>query len=80
MPQLSHRINLTAKSRRNSKWTKQQIPETASSATFAFCFTKSSLALMFKRAADNFPVRVCTSVTTSSFDAASEMTSGDGTI
>jgi len=44
---------------------KQQIPETASSATLACCFTKSSWALELKRAADNFSVRVFTSVTSS---------------
>lgn len=58
----------------------QHIPETASSATLAFCFIKSSLELTSNRAADNFSVRVSTSVTTSSFDAALDVTSEDGAV
>jgi hypothetical protein len=46
----------------------------------AFCFTNSSLTLTSKRAADNFSVRVSTSVTTSSFDAALDSTSGNGAV
>jgi hypothetical protein len=60
---------------------KQKIPETASSATLAFCFTNSSLALTSKRAADNLSVRISASVTTSSFDAAAlDSTSGNGAV
>lgn len=37
-----------------------QLPETASSATLACWLTRSSLALMFRRAADNFSVNLLT--------------------
>lgn len=54
------------------------LPATASSATLACCFTKSSLALTFTRAADNLSVRLFKlSLTSSALDAAFDVTSGD---
>lgn len=57
------------------------IPMTASSATLACCFTKSSLAWMFRSASDSFSDRVFTvSLNSSSLGAAFDVTSVDGGI
>lgn len=54
------------------------LPDTASSATLACCFTSSSLALIFRSAADNLSDRVLTpSPTSSSATATFDVTSCD---
>lgn len=63
---------------RTSSQTYKAIPAIASSATLACCFTKSSLALTFTRAADNFSVKLLMlSLTSSGTAEAFDDTSGD---